>query len=472
MNKSLISKTQLSSNISDLVGDYGSGYFFPISSGLPNVVFTTGAQLISGAKTFISNSILYSGVNVNFNSDTNVKFSGQVNFTQRPTINGTGVLLQGESTSNINNVVYTTGDQVISGIKIFNNQYPIIFSGQNTILRNTGNGGIRIIGYQGDNNENSNSQSYIELNKSGDVYIGSASDPYVSDRNIYINAIGSLSLSSLNLNSSSTVTTTLLSSQASITLGESFDYFNCNVERAGCTYIPTGIVNGKRSYKCYNCGGEPQITWDGSQWNDYDNNTIDFSTDDTEYPWQATWNQYVYYLDCSIDNKSVELSGNIRMNSRPTVSGIGVLLIGEATQADLSSTVRTTGDQTISGIKTFNNSGIFNSGIDLKNSKLINSVPEMVYFTNNFIISGNLNSDVIIVSSSNQITGTLISGNPTGFNFSIIQAGAGNVRITGSGSNVIINSLNNRFRTSGQFARANILHTGDNKYIMYGDITT
>lgn len=76
MAKSLISKTQLSTNVSDIVGEYGSGYFLPIAS--PEVVFTSNDQTISGTKTFISNSILYSGVNVNFDSNTNVKFSGQV----------------------------------------------------------------------------------------------------------------------------------------------------------------------------------------------------------------------------------------------------------------------------------------------------------------------------------------------------------------------------------------------------------
>jgi len=39
-------------------------------------VQTTGAQNISGTKTFISNIVLYSGVNVTFNEATNVVFSG------------------------------------------------------------------------------------------------------------------------------------------------------------------------------------------------------------------------------------------------------------------------------------------------------------------------------------------------------------------------------------------------------------
>jgi hypothetical protein len=93
----------------------------------------------------------------------------------------------------------------------------------------------------------------------------------------------------------------------------------------------------------------------------------------------------------------------------------------------------------------------------------------MVFVNSNFLISGNYNSDVVLANNSNQITGTLISGNPTGFNVSIMQVGAGQIQITGSGSNVIVNSYNNQFRTAGQFATISLLHTGDNRYIMYGN---
>jgi hypothetical protein len=128
-----------------------------------------------------------------------------------------------------------------------------------------------------------------------------------------------------------------------------------------------------------------------------------------------------------------------------------------------------TGNQTISGLKTFVNSGIFNSGIDLRGSRLINFTQDLVNVNSNFVISGNFNSDFVLANSSSQITGTIVSGNLTGFNASIIQIGIGNVLITGSGSNVIINSFGNRFRTSGQFAQINVLHTGNNGYIMYGN---
>jgi hypothetical protein len=131
--------------------------------------------------------------------------------------------------------------------------------------------------------------------------------------------------------------------------------------------------------------------------------------------------------------------------------------------------VYVTGNQTISGTKTFSNSGIFTSGIDLRGSRLINHVPEIVTVNSNFIITGNLNSDVILANSPTQITGTLVNGNPLGFNVSVIQVIGGYVRITTSGSNVTVNSRNNQFRTSAPFAQINIIHTGNNGYIMYGD---
>lgn len=76
----------------------------------------------------------------------------------------------------------------------------------------------------------------------------------------------------------------------------------------------------------------------------------------------------------NIDNLSLSgvditiTSGVVALTNRPTVNGTGVLLSGEAAQVDLSTTVRTTGDQTINGIKTFasrptvNSTGILLSG--------------------------------------------------------------------------------------------------------------
>jgi hypothetical protein len=111
----------------------------------------------------------------------------------------------------------------------------------------------------------------------------------------------------------------------------------------------------------------------------------------------------------------------------------------------------------------------FASGVYFSNKKIFGFVPQMSHVNKNFLISGDFNSSIILANSASIITGTLISGNPTGFSASIIQIGVGQISIVGSGSNVIINSFNNQYKTAGQFATISILHSGDNKYYMYGN---
>ena len=109
------------------------------------------------------------------------------------------------------------------------------------------------------------------------------------------------------------------------------------------------------------------------------------------------------------------------------------------------------------------------SGLDLNNSNLINATPRIINVSNNFNISGDYNNRMILANSANQITGTIVSGNTIGFNTSIIQIGTGQIQITGLGVGIGISSYNNQFKTAGQFAATSLLHTGNNRYIMYGN---
>jgi hypothetical protein len=127
------------------------------------------------------------------------------------------------------------------------------------------------------------------------------------------------------------------------------------------------------------------------------------------------------------------------------------------------------GNTTLQGNLTTSGSGIFTSGLDLNNSKLINAVPEFINETTNFLISGNDNGRIILANSANQITGTIVSGNAIGFNTSIIQIGAGQIQITGAGIGITINEYANQYRTAGAFAAVTLLHTGTNGYVMYGN---
>lgn len=130
--------------------------------------------------------------------------------------------------------------------------------------------------------------------------------------------------------------------------------------------------------------------------------------------------------------------------------------------------VNTTGD-TINGNITTSGSGIFASGLDLNNSNLINATPQIINLSANFNISGNYNSRMIMVNSTTEVTGSIISGNSLGFNATIMQVGSGQILITGSGIGISIGSYNNQYRTAGKFAAVSVLHTGSNGYTMYGN---
>jgi hypothetical protein len=70
------------------------------------------------------------------------------------------------------------------------------------------------------------------------------------------------------------------------------------------------------------------------------------------------------------------LSGTFTTNNRPFVNGTGVLLSGEAAQVDLSTTIRTTGNQTVSGVKDF-------QSVPLVSGKEVYFQKNIVYFTGN-----------------------------------------------------------------------------------------
>ena len=61
-----------------------------------NVVFVTGDQIISGSKTFLANRYIFSGASVIFINNTGIS-SGYWQFSNRPTVNDTGILLYGEA---------------------------------------------------------------------------------------------------------------------------------------------------------------------------------------------------------------------------------------------------------------------------------------------------------------------------------------------------------------------------------------
>jgi hypothetical protein len=82
-------------------GSTGATGFNGATGPIPNnVVYVTGQQVISGSKTFYADRYIFSGANL-ITTNNNLIVSGGAQFTNRPTVNGTGVLLIGEATTSL-----------------------------------------------------------------------------------------------------------------------------------------------------------------------------------------------------------------------------------------------------------------------------------------------------------------------------------------------------------------------------------
>jgi hypothetical protein len=106
-------------NLSSYITTGQTGAFYPASN--PSG-FITGVNLSSYITTGQTGTFYPASNPSGFITgvDTSLyvtKLSGQ--FTNRPTVNGTGILLSGEAAQLPDTIVYTTGDQTISGTKTF-----------------------------------------------------------------------------------------------------------------------------------------------------------------------------------------------------------------------------------------------------------------------------------------------------------------------------------------------------------------
>jgi hypothetical protein len=561
------------------------------------------------AKTLISNSGVFNNEltapNLVYNTgDQNI--SGVKNFYSRPTINGTGILISGETAQvDLSSTVRTTGNQTISGFKIFAED--VTLTGTNNrigknhylqtdsdfvFIRDTGNGLIF------------SSEEYVLFDNSNTISIA-FNDRYLANRNgnsilhwtgnnigigtndpsEKLEVVGNVIANNLIYNTGDqtisgqkwftyddpTITQYSYNSKyANLTIPEgygpgvvtfkpvtnyrpftfgqpSYYYSGIGYETGSVQiYFDTGDSRWKYYFgglaSAFFIGKSPIVTPGGFQakiplkgWTDNSNQILDIKF----HPQIQHTESHASGEKDALDPSSigaVAVTGNqsvygIKMFfSRPTVNGTGVLLSGEAAQVDLTSTVRTTGDQQISGIKTFNDpiygttlsglnliggipttigkdilisggnatsfgggsisivggigasiypSGTINlrgssinittSTVDFRNSLVANASAGFTNVNSNFTISAAYGSDLVLANSSSQITGTISSGLANGFNVSIHQIGSGQIVITGAGPGVTINSYGNQYKTAGQYAAISLVHTGNNGYLMYGN---
>ena len=177
-------------------------------------------------------------------------------------------------------------------------------------------------------------------------------------------------------------------------------------------------------------------------------------------------------------NKITSCYGSILGGRQNLVTHVGATVIGDGAARDKIS-------RGACSLSLDFNGGIFLTGsnitlspsplpgrVNFCDSNLINATPEILRINNNFNITTGYNSRMIFVNSlAAPVTGFLTSGQSTGFNASLIQIGAGQIQITGSGIGVTFNSYNNQYKSAGIYSTISVLHTGNNGYIMYGNTT-
>ena len=94
---------------------------------------------------------------------------------------------------------------------------------------------------------------------------------------------------------------------------------------------------------------------------------------------------------------------------------------------------------------------------------------EVVNRTTNYTLTADDNGKVFTFNSTSDITLTVPSGLPVGFNISIYQTNTGRVTVSGAGGVTIFNRLS-RFRTAGQHAGAGLVSTSTNNFHLTGDL--
>jgi Na+-transporting NADH:ubiquinone oxidoreductase subunit NqrA len=326
-----------------------SGYVSGISAGglLPNsIVYTTGNQIISGNKTFVNNVIIsgtgiFDAIDLN-NIDTlnlsGVDISitnGNVSLTNRPTVNGSGVVLSGE----LNPIIVNTGsilDNKINSLSGYVNSQDIIFSGQ------TANTGSRL-----DNKINALSGYVNSQTASGQIFnTGSVLDSKINSLSGYVNSqgiiiIGQIASTGSILDNKINSLSGYVNSQDNIFSGQTF---NTGSRLDNKINSLSGYINAQNivfSGQTFNTGSRLNNKIDSlSGYINSPASNIVYTTGDQIISGDKNFAENVVVGDQAQNDILIIFDNKITFGVYPTVNGTGI--------------VYTQGNQIISGIKTFN----------------------------------------------------------------------------------------------------------------------
>jgi hypothetical protein len=304
---------------------------------------------------------------------------GYLEVQNRPTVNGVGVLLQGEAAGGgggAEGAVLVTGSQTISGAKTFYktqlnlsgsslNFYPVIETGATVTVTQANDAVTQTIDTVSDEVELTRGSNHVLYNPLYDAQ--GVSNP----TNTEWNRDGWSDLSNLSTR----------------TYSDLYD----GEGNFGNAIIGTELIMRDTSYDTYY-----KVLF--SAWQQGAGNSAGYRG------FSYTRTEIVSVSNVEINGSGVR--GNLDFYNRPSVNGTGVLIIGEAGQVP-DTVVQTSGAQTISGSKTFTASTLFTSNIQASNIQASNTG----IFSDMQISADEMNLSGLDLTIS---SGNLVLSSPTG----------------------------------------------------------
>jgi FG-GAP repeat len=410
--------------------------------------------------------------------DGNVQLSGNIIgdlniYGNRPTVNGSGVMLQNEVLVAIvpPETVYTTGDQTIGGVKTFSNRpnvngVNVLLDGEaaslpTTLVYTTGNQNIN-----GSKTFTTDNGSYV---KSELFYTNSSFSPtnFVGDgiqKVIYLNSIVPFETSASNVNT--TGVSVYLDFASETQLINQLDRHIRTQSVIFSTGIPLTTVLRGVNLTGYKAPWTPGPQFISSA------NFINLPLEDRLHKIESSG------AFCLLPNEKMGV-GTYIPSEKLHVAG-NLKVDGNAYGNNL---IYNTGNQNISGTKTFLTNSILYSGVNVNFDSNTNvtfsgtptfksGINSNILFNTqsaNFSFDSSMNGKMILINSAAVVTGTLPVGLQDGYNVSLTQVGAGKITIAATSPASRQQRLG-LYSSAGQYAVISLINTGSNGFLLYGDL--
>lgn len=246
------------------------------------------------------------------------------------------------------------------------------------------------------------------------------------------------------------------------------------------------INDPKEGSLVYNIDQKNIFYFDGTNWISSSNSSLNLYSTNGTLSNDRTLdgnNNSLTFSDLTTFSLSSSLSsdmfstGPIRVQSTgnsTTISGTGIIISATASGINLNGNTFIANDLSLMG--SFNDSTASSGTNDQiltstsNGTRWVDTVlPKVVNKTSNYTLLLDDNGKIFTFNSTSNITLTVPSGLPIGFNISLYQTNTGQVTIQGASGVTVFNRLS-RFNTAGQHAGAGLVSTGTNSFHLTGDL--